>query len=173
MDWDEAMRGARYHEAGHAVAAYHHGYTIKGVTVTEEEWRADYRRSAFGGPSEHRRDACVTLTGQFADMLAGWGEIRPEPWGEFLEGAEVSREEVEAGYDGLPDDHLSVLKSLEALSADPYEKGSLEDLYNEVVADARELVSEHWSEVEAVVRALERNGRLDGADVVKIIESAS
>jgi len=40
--------------------------------------------------------------------------------------------------------------------------------------DTRKLVSEHWAEIEAVARALEeKNGTLDGPEVVRIIEQAN
>ncbi len=85
MDWERSMRGARYHEAGHAVAAYHHGYAVTSVIATDEEWGTNWRRPAFGGPADAWQDACVTLAGQFADHVAAWGEMRPESWEEFLE----------------------------------------------------------------------------------------
>jgi hypothetical protein len=110
MDWKQTMRGARYHEAGHAVAAYQHMYTIKGVTATEEEWRADYRVPAYAKMLGD--DADVTLAGSFADMLAMWGEIRPVPWEECLEVAQMQREgELERG------DQLDLLETLETRCA--------------------------------------------------------
>ncbi len=97
MNWERSMRGARYHEAGHAVAAYHQGWNITSVTATAEEWRTNWRRAAFGGPADAWREACVTLAGQLADdvAVAAWGEMHPEPWEEFLEVAETVREMVE------------------------------------------------------------------------------
>ena len=48
---------------------------------------------------------------------------------------------------------------------------SLEACYREVVEDTRQLLWDHWSEVEAVVRALEQTGTLNGAEVVQAIKT--
>jgi hypothetical protein len=171
MDWERTMRGARYHEAGHAVAAYHNGYRIMGVTATNEEWGTNWRRAAFGGPADAWRAACVTLAGQLADHVAAWGEMRPEPWEEFLQGAETVREMVEAGEEDMRDDHLDLLEHLEEMAS--YLPGEgLEAYYQEVVGNTRRLLAKHWPEVEAVVRALEETDTLDGPAVVRAITEA-
>ena len=168
MDWKRSMRGARYHEAGHAVAAYHHGYTITAVVATDEEWGTNWRRPDLGGPVDAWRDACVTLAGQFADHVAAWGEMRPEPWEEFVGDAETVREMVEYGDEDARDDHLAILEHLEEMAS--YSGDSLEACYLEVVEDTRKLVSEHWAEIEAVARALERTGILDGPAFTRTME---
>jgi hypothetical protein len=169
MDWAKMMKGARYHEAAHAVAAYHNGYKITGITATDDEWITNYRGSSFGGWAESWRKACVTLAGQLADQRASWGEMRPEPWAEFLAGAEAGREEW--GIEDLSD-HGFLLEALEVMAADPLSDGTLEESYRIVVEDTRRLVSEHWGEVEAVASALERTGALDGPEAERIIERA-
>jgi hypothetical protein len=170
LDWEKSMRGARYHEAGHAVAAYHNGYTIKSVTATADEWCINWSRSDFGGPAEAWRDACVTLAGQLADDVAAWGEMRPEPWEEFLGEAEVVRELVEAGEEDARDDHLWLLEILEEMVAYHSWGDTLEACYRVVVEDTRRLLSEYWSEVEAVARALEPTGTLDGAGFKRAVQ---
>jgi len=172
MDWEWTMRGARYHEAGHAVAAHHHGYTIKSVMATDEEWGTNWSRPTFGGPTEVWRDACVTLAGQLADHVAAWGEMRPEPWGEFLAEAETMRELVEDyGDEDAREDHVALLEYLEEMASYPPGEG-LEACYREVVEDTRRLLLEHWTEVEAVARALEPTGALDGPAFVRVVERA-
>jgi hypothetical protein len=168
MDWERSMRCARYHEAGHAVAAYHHGYTVKTVIVTDDDWGINWRRPAIGGWAEAWRDACVTLAGQFADHVAAWGEMRPEPWEEFLRDAETVREMVEYGDEDARDDHLAILEHLEEMAS--YWGDSLETCYLEVVGDTRKLISEHWAEIEAVAHALEQTGILDGPTFERTIE---
>jgi hypothetical protein len=172
MDWERSMRGARYHETGHAVAAYYNGYTLRSVTATDEGWGTNWSRPAFGGPADAWRDACVTLAGQLADHVAAWGEMRPESWDEFLQDAETARGMVEQGEEDARDDHLGVLENLEKMAEDPYETRGLETLYREVVGDTRRLLAEHWPEVEAVARALEGTGTLDGPAVVRVITEA-
>jgi hypothetical protein len=171
MNRERSMRGARYHEAGHAVAAYRHGYTITGVQATDEVWRTDYSRPPFGGYADAWREACITLAGQFADHVAAWGEMRPEPWVEFMEHAQNVREMVEDyGEEDARDDHLYILEYLEEMASYP-SGGSLEACYRDVVEDTRQLLWDHWSEIEAVVCALEQTGTLDGAEVVQAIKT--
>jgi hypothetical protein len=172
MEWEKSMRGARYHEAGHAVAVYHHGWTIKEVTVTDEVWWTGFQRPLANGYADAWRQACVTMAGQLADERASWGEMRPESWENFRENAEVVRMEVECGDELARDDHLELLEHLEEMASYPG-MGSLEDCYREVVEDSRRLVTEHWAEVEALASALERLGTLSGEAAVEIIERTS
>lgn len=170
LDWEKSMKEARYHEAGHAVAAHHNGYTIKSVTATADEWCTNWSRPAFGGPADAWRDACVTLSGQLADHVAAWGEMRPEPWEEFMGVAEEVRELEEEGDEYARDDHLELLEVLEEMVAYSSWGDTLEACYYEVVQDTRRLLSEYWSEVEAVARALELTGTLDGAAFMRAIQ---
>jgi hypothetical protein len=61
------MKGARYHEAGHAVAAYHHDVQITGVRATSGEYVTNYRRHTYGAgrihganPSSFRPDSSLS-----------------------------------------------------------------------------------------------------------------
>ncbi len=163
----EAMtRGARFHEAGHAVAACYHGMKITGVIATDEEWVTNYRRPVYGGWAEAWREAVITLAGQFADQRASWGEIRPEGFEEFPTDAQVELEE-----EWIAGDHADLLEALEKMASYPY-SGGLNESYDTVVEDARGLVHEHWAEIEAVAVALEENGGyLDGEEVVRLMEA--
>ena len=97
---EEIMRGTRYHEAGHAVAAYHHGCLITCVTVTDEERKTYFRRPIFDGWADSWREACVTMAGLLADQCAMWGEMRPAPWAEFLAEAEAELEVLKRAKTG-------------------------------------------------------------------------
>lgn len=171
MDRASIMRGARYHEAGHAVAAFHNGFTVTSVIVTDNIWIANHRRRVFGGWSESWREACVTLAGQFADQRASWGEIRPESWEAFSCEAESALEMAQDDEEFARCDHVQLLQQLEEMAADLH-GDPLEDSYHEVVEDTLRLVSDHWHEIEALARALEQNGTLDGAEVVRTIKGA-
>jgi hypothetical protein len=74
------------------VVAYHHGYPITRVSVTDAECITNYRtkhpNSVFRGWADLWREACVTMAGPLADQGAMFGEVRPEPWAEFLADAE-------------------------------------------------------------------------------------
>jgi ATP-dependent Zn protease len=173
---EEIMRGTRYHEAGHAVAAYHHGYPITGVTVTDAECIVSYRTpnpgSEFYSWVDLWREACITMAGLLADQRAMFGEMRPESWADFLANAEAELEVVEEGEEWLRGDHSDLLQLLQQMSADPKET-KREELYRIVVEDSQQLVSDHWTEIEAVARALEQKSTLEGSGVILIIEQAS
>ena len=49
----------------------------------------------------------------------------------------------------------------------------LEGSYRIVEEDSRQLVTDHWVEIEAVTGALEQKGALDGPEVMLILEQAS
>jgi hypothetical protein len=171
-DWEEVMRGTRYHEAGHAIAAYYHGYSITRVITTDDEWITYYRRTPGDGWADSWREACVIMAGQLADQRACWGEMRPEPWAKFLAEAETELELVGDGEDWLRGDYSDLLQLLRQMGNDPMGDGP-EDSYRIVVEDSQQLVSGHWTEIEAVARALEQKSTLDGPEVVLIIERAS
>jgi hypothetical protein len=167
---EEIMRGTRYHQAGHAVAAYHHGYRITGVTVGDEECRTYFGRPIFDGWADKWREACVTMAGPLADQRALWGEMRPEPWTEFLAEAEEELEVVEDGEEWLRGDHSDLLQLLRRMGEDPTMDTGPEESYRIVLEDSRALVNEFWAEIEAVARALEEKDTLGGPEVVRIIE---
>jgi hypothetical protein len=78
---------------------------------------------------------------------------------------------VEAGDEDARDDHLALLEHLEDLSTSW--RKSLEVCYREVVKDTRELLSDYWSEVEAVARALEPTGTLDAATFLRAVQEGA
>jgi hypothetical protein len=57
------------------------------------------------------------------------------------------------------------------MSADSKER-KLEELYQIVVDDSRQLITDHWAEIEAVARALEQKSTLEGPDIILVIEQA-
>jgi hypothetical protein len=105
------MRDAKYNEAGHAVAAYHHGMQITGVSVTEEECVTNFPRPLYGGWSDAWRQAVIILAGQFADQRALWGEIRPDSFEEFLANAQEERGLVELDEETIAGDHVGLLEA--------------------------------------------------------------
>jgi hypothetical protein len=169
---EEIMRVTRYHEAGHAVAAYHHGYLITGVTVSDEVCKTYFRRPIFDGWADSWREACVTMAGSLAAQCAMWGEMRPVLWAEFLAEAEAELEVVEDSEDWLRGDRSDLLQLLRQMSSEGMDM-DLEGSYRIVEEDSRQLVTDHWVEIEAVAGALEQKGTLEGPEVIRIIEQAS
>lgn len=172
--WAEEMRGTRYHEAGHAVAAYYHGYTITRVSATDEDWRTSYRRLASGGGwADLWREGCVIMAGLLAEHYAAWGEMGPEPWwAEFLVEAEQQQELVGDDEDWMIGEYSELLQLLQQMNSDRMDPEP-EGAYRIVEEDTRRLVTDHWVEIEAVAGALEQKGALDGPEVMLIIERAS
>jgi hypothetical protein len=99
--------------------------------------------------------------------------MRPEPWEEFLGEAEAARELVEAGDEDERGDHLALLEHLEEMASYSSWGDSLEECYLVVVKDTRWLLSEYWSEVEAVARALEPTGTLDAAAFLRAVQDGA
>jgi hypothetical protein len=129
-------------------------------------------RTRYEGWADSWREACVTMAGLLADQRAMWGEMRPAPWAEFLADAEAELEVVEDGEEWLRGDHTDLLQLLRQMSAD-WTGREPEESYRIVVEDSRQLVTDHWVEIEAVACALEQKGALDGPEVMLIIERAS
>jgi hypothetical protein len=82
----------------------------------------------------------------------------------------MARELVEDGDEDARDDHLWLLEILEEMVAYHSWGDTLEACYRQVVEDTRRLLSEYWSEVEAVARALEPTGTLDGAGFKRAVQ---
>jgi hypothetical protein len=169
--WEIDRMASRYREAGHAVIAYReHWYTIKSVTATDEVQLALYGSPFPSTFADFWREASIILSGKFAEHIAVWGEVLPQPWEEFLSDVEPIRED-EGLYDDMANiDDMQLLEAVEGMYATQLGKDDLEDLYDNLVEETRVMVSEDWSEIEAVACALESTGYLDGPEVVKIIK---
>jgi len=171
---EEYMRGIRYHEAGHAVAAHYHWCELTRVTATYEEARIEYLCSEPGGYFDSWRRACITMAGPLAGQRASWGEMSREPWDIFLWEAEEDQESVEIGFDELRgSDHIDLLQLLYKMGEDPDFGAGPEESYWIVVRDSRRLVTSQWAAIEAVARALEEHDTLDGPEAVRIINQTS
>jgi len=167
------MRGTRYHEAGHAVAAHYHWYELTRVTATYEEARIEYLYPEPVGYFDYWRKACVTMAGPLAGQRALCGEMSPEPWGEFLWEAEEGPELIEIGFDWLRADDTDLLQLLYKMGDDPTISTEPEESYRIVAEHSRRLVTNHWAEIEAVARALGEHDTLDGPEAVRIIEQTT
>jgi hypothetical protein len=111
------------------------------------------------------------MAGLLAEQQAMFGEMRPEPWADFLADAQEALEAEVYDDDLPPDDHSTLLRLLRQMCNDPMGDDPAE-YYRIVVEDSRHLVTDHWAEIEAVAHALETKGALDGPEVTLIIERA-
>jgi hypothetical protein len=97
--------------------------------------------------------------------------MRPQSWDEFLWEAEERLQLIESGFDWLRGtDHCELLPLLYQMGDDPEMGAEPEVSYRIVVEHSGQLVTRLWAEIEAVARALEEYGTLDGTEVVRIIE---
>src|SRR5919107_6348410 len=118
--WVKDIRGARYHEAGHAVAAHYHWCELTRVIATYEKARIEYLCSEPGGYFDSWRRACITMAGPLAGQRALCGEMSTEPWDIFLWNAEDDLELVEIGFDPLDgSDDSKLLQWLYKMGEDP------------------------------------------------------
>jgi len=101
-----------------------------------------------------------SLAGRFAEQLEIWGEIRPDSWEKFWEEAVIEAED-----ESIRGDTFDLMEDL-------YGMGNPEEEYTVVVSDTEETMRELWPEITAVAENLMERGRLEGDEVVRIIEHA-
>jgi hypothetical protein len=153
----DQYRATCFHEAAHAVFALKVcGFSLQYVSAEEAYCAAS--GPLFDGYAEHWRNAMYALAGRFAEQLEIWGEIRPESWEAFSEGAEIAAED-----EFIRGDTFDLMEHL-------YGMGDPEEEYPVVVADTNETVRELWPEITAVAEVLMARGRLEGDEVARIIE---
>ena len=150
-----------YHEAAHAVFAVRVvGGFVRYVDV-EERYCATRLYVSDGYAGSWRR-ALYTLVGRFAERLEIWGEVRPDSWEDFWEAARIEQEEMLEQDRGDTSDLIELL----------YEMGDPEEEYGIVIRDTEKQVRRLWSEITAVAEALRRQRRLNGVEVIQVIETA-
>jgi hypothetical protein len=159
-----------YHEAAHAVFAYHARLPIRQVYVTEElDAMCVSGVPVYPTPWQAMDQAVGAFTGVIADYRRRGWQWSPIPFDEFVS-EEASYEEL-SELEGTECDELQALKMLRiAASAGYY--GDLEACYTMAVASAARDVELWWPEIVAVAERLRETGRLDGEACVVPIESA-
>jgi hypothetical protein len=172
-DFIEVLRGRCYHEAAHAIFAYHDEVEIDEVWASDERGGCSLYRAELYKRYEPWGYARFCLAGAYATYIA---ETLEHPKPEQLSLSQL-REDAQKVPEG---DAWQALVTLEhyARTADcPF--GSIEDAHTALVEDLRVQVEDHWDELEAIAFELwarywesgKKLGRLGGGEVVRIIES--
>lgn len=75
------LKQTAWHEAGHAVVAWHQGFTVELVSILPDEeslGRSQHTPSAdFAIPSERQRENIVAMAGWAAELQLGEAGERP------------------------------------------------------------------------------------------------
>lgn len=167
---EEAERrrpGTSHHEAAHAVHAHDSGEKIAYVMVGEEsacKSEVSYRR---GDLYSITQIVCGLLVGKYAEDLARTGEPRQHvPFDTF---SELVREwwASNEAPEGFEDDDAGVYNYLVLLEANHHKQ-----VYQAACISADKFVKDRWKEIDAVANRLRAVGRIDGAEVARLIKAA-
>ena len=160
----DQWRATCYHEAAHAVFALKVcDYGLRYVSA--EECYCASVGPPFVGWAESWRKAMHARVGSLAERLDLWGELRPEPYEEVLLGHELELGEPEERRS----DDYALVEALFDMAREGPEKP--EEMYWTVVQDTEENLRNLWPEITAVADRLMSEGRLEGDEVARIIES--
>lgn len=162
--------GVCHHEAAHAVYSYHADQSIDHVTVKnvargEDPESVAFIRYEMGDPLSITMTVTGILIGKYAEELAATGKSKEHmPYEEFDQGV-MEGFTTNSHPPGIENDELqafSVLSSLERQNANM--------VYDSACAVAAEHVELWWEEIDAVAKRLLEVGRIDGAEVGRIVE---
>ncbi len=172
-DSDEVLLSA-YHEAAHAVFAYHDDIGVGGVWVSDERGECAILRADFYERYLPWKYAQFCLAGAYAAGIAADLE-HPKP-----EDVPLSWLLSESDRTPKGDAWWAVEALGKVVSAEDAIFGSVSEAYAFALMKLARLVEERWGEIEAVAFALherwEKNGetvgRLQADEVTQIIDSA-
>jgi|SRR5215217_2528231 len=160
--------GASYHEAAHAVFAYHRGEPIDHVMVGEDSEYESRVRFMLGDLASTTRVVAGKLAGKYAEELAATGKARePIPYEELSKGFEqVMRTKTwPAGFE--LDEWQAFFILLRSLG-----RQKAEVAYRVASVYAAKHVELWWSEIDALAKRLLELGRVEGSEVKPIMETA-
>ncbi|MGH3145315.1 MAG: hypothetical protein ACRDTR_05885 [Rubrobacter sp.] len=164
--------GVCHHEAAHAVFSYRANQPIAYVTVEsvapgEGPESVARVRYSMGDPVSIGITVAGILSGKYAQERAATGERkRHVPYEEFDQGF-MDAIRTYTPPAGIGEDELQASIALFSLGRDNAQK-----VYDSACAVAAELVERWWDEIDAVANRLLEVGRIDGAEVGRIIEGA-
>jgi hypothetical protein len=170
LDREQARIDTCYHEAAHVVFDYHAGLIIRHVYVTEKLNAMCVSSTPVNPYPWQAMDQAVGLfAGEIAVHRRSGQQKPPVPFDKFVFDEDVYEDLAE--HEGAECDELQALKMLRiAASSGIY--GDLKDCYAMALASAVRNVELWWPEIVAVAERLRENGRLDGGECVRLIESA-
>lgn len=164
-----------YHEAAHAVFAYHARLPIRRVFVTEElEAICVTYRLPKPYPRQGVELAAVYLAGEHA-LWRRRGQPRPRvTFDDFAVGAEVEAKGFADGLDAYAGDYAGALELVQLAANDPGNPwGGIEGCYEAACRIAASNVVRWWDEISAVAERLREVGCLEGDECIALIEGAA
>jgi hypothetical protein len=166
---EERRPGTCHHESAHAVFAYYAGAPIRYVTVGEKSEAMSCVGYTRGDPFTTAMAVAVVLAGRYAEELAVTGSEREHVPFEKLQ--ELFSEDVQTGEppEGFENDELQVLDMLMKSMG----RAKMEGVYGLACVFAVQNVKGWWAEIDALAARLKNTGRLEGAEVERVIQSVS
>lgn len=164
-----------YHEAAHAVFAYHTRLPIRHVVVTEE-MEAICLTSRLPKPYPHQgvELAAMYLAGEHALWKRCCQRILHMPFNEFAVLAGTEAEDLADGLDGHAGDHAGALELVQLAANNPVNAwGGIEGCYEEACRIAVAKVGLWWDEITVVAERLREIGYLDGTGCAALIEEVA
>ena len=175
LNREQIRAGLCYHEAAHAVFAYHARLPIRYVVVTEE-LEAICVTSRLPKPYPHQgvELAAMYLAGEHALWKRCGQEIPLMPFNEFAVVAGTEAEDLADGLDGHAGDHAGALEMVRLAANNPASAwGGIESCYQEACRIAASKVGLWWDEITVVAERLREIGYLDGTECAAPIEEVA
>ena len=175
LNREQIRGGLCYHEAAHAVFAYHARLPIRHVVVTEE-LEAICVTSRLPKPYPHQGIELATLYlgGEHALWKRCGQEIPHVPFDEFVVVAETEAEDLANGPDGHAGDHAGALELVRLAANNAASAwGGIESCYQEACRIAASKVELWWDEITVVAGRLREISYLDGTRCAALIEEVA
>lgn len=169
------------HEAAHAVVAAALGFECLEVIISKDRGTDDgIAGVAIIRHREGQHDVSWFMD-RIAQLLAGVAAERMV-FGTHAEGcvadlAEASNtaaymlSSLGMGETLVSDGHRDAVSLIQARSFDPLLRRRVEDILQDQLGRARDILEEHWSAFDEVVELLRLRGRIDGADVHEAVNA--
>lgn len=155
--FDKKLEGTAYHEAGHAVITRHLGYPVHSVTIKPGD---DYQGAALSDDPTYGRRLDLDNAESGTDDKMKHRVISA------LAGSVAEHRFSPEGFDleGSSDDYKVVYDLVLSLG------GGGDDVGEELYQKTRALVSDYWSDIDRVARALLDRTELSGDDLERTLE---
>jgi hypothetical protein len=175
LNREQTRTGLCYHEAAHAVFAYHARLPVQHVVVTEElEAMCVTSLLPKPYPRQGLELATIYLAGEHALWKRCGQEILHMPFNEFTVVAGTEAEDPADGLGGHAGDHAGALELVRLAANNPASAwGGIESCYQEACRIAASKVGIWWEEIIVIAERLREIGYLDGPECATLIEEVA
>ena len=158
--------GVCHHEAAHAVFAHHAKAPIDYVVVGEDSEAMSFVRYRRGDVLATSLIVAGVLAGRYAEELAATGKEREHVPFERLRESFEEALRTDKAPEGFEADEMQAFSMVMTL-----DKAQREGAYRGACAFAAEHVGLWWDEIDALAGRLLEAGRLEGAEVARVIQA--